>query len=209
MQAQRTALALSNGVVLIAWASHEDLPPFHGWIMGYDAATLAKVGTFCVTPDGYYGGIWQGGRAPTIDAAGNAYFATGNGYWDGTRNFSESLLKFSVSRAGLDARRLLHPRVRRAQFRRLRPERLGIHPPARHEPAPRRRQGGRRCTCSTLPGSDTCRRTTARSRRRSPLRAGMSWGALCSGTPAAAGPLIYNWSEDDVLRAYQHGTAAA
>src|SRR6185436_404195 len=47
------------------------------------------------------GGIWQGGRAPTLDANGNAYFATGNAVWDGTRNFGDSLLKFSVSRAGL------------------------------------------------------------------------------------------------------------
>ena len=51
MQSQRAALALSNGVVLIAWASHEDAPPYHGWVMGYDAATLAQVGMFCVTPD--------------------------------------------------------------------------------------------------------------------------------------------------------------
>src|SRR4029078_3735728 len=36
-----------------------------------------------------------------IDASGNAYFATGNGKWDGTRNFGNSVLKFSVSRAGL------------------------------------------------------------------------------------------------------------
>ena len=52
-------------------------------------------------PDGNGGGIWQGGRAPTIDASGNAYFATGNGKWDGVRNFGDSLLKFSVSRTGL------------------------------------------------------------------------------------------------------------
>ena len=101
MQSQRTGLALSNGAVLIAWASHEDATPYHGWVMAYDASSLHQVGVFCVTPDFYGGGIWQGGRAPTLDASGNAYFATGNGRWDGKRNFGDSLLKFSVSTAGL------------------------------------------------------------------------------------------------------------
>ena len=81
MQSQRPALALVNGVVLIAWAGHEDLPPFHGWVIGYDAASLARVGVYCVSPDASAGGIWQGGRGPTIDAAGNVYFVTGNGTW--------------------------------------------------------------------------------------------------------------------------------
>src|SRR6185503_7422791 len=100
MHNQRPALALSNGVILVAWAGHEDKPPFHGWIMGFDAATLARVGVFAVVPDGNGGGIWQGGRAPTIDEDGNAYFASGNGRWDGVRNFGDSLLKFSVSPTG-------------------------------------------------------------------------------------------------------------
>jgi hypothetical protein len=91
MEHQRVALALTNGVVLVAWAGHEDLPPYHGWIIGFDATTLASVGAFAVTRDDYEGGIWQGGRAPTIDADGNAYFATGNGIWDGRRNFGDSL----------------------------------------------------------------------------------------------------------------------
>jgi hypothetical protein len=91
---QRPGLALSNGVVLIAWATHEDTTPSHGWIMGYDAATLAQVAKFAVVTSNYLGGIWQGGRAPTVDAAGNAYFATGNGKWDGVRDFGDTLLKF-------------------------------------------------------------------------------------------------------------------
>lgn len=97
---QRAGLALSNGVVIVAWAAHEDVIPSHGWIMGFDAATLASTGVFAVTRDANWGGIWQGGRAPALDGAGNAYFATGNGKWDGTRNFGNSLLKFSVSRSG-------------------------------------------------------------------------------------------------------------
>jgi hypothetical protein len=101
VEQQRAGLALTNGVVLVSWCGHDDKPPYHGWIMGFNSATLARVGIFAVTPDVYGGGIWQGGRAPTLDADGNAYFATGNSIWDGTRNFGDTLLKFSVSRAGL------------------------------------------------------------------------------------------------------------
>ena len=70
MHVQRAGLALVNGVVLVSWAAHEDATPRHGWIMGFDAATLARVAAFAVTPDVYGGGIWQGGRAPPIDAGG-------------------------------------------------------------------------------------------------------------------------------------------
>jgi hypothetical protein len=49
---QRPALALSHKLVLIAWASHEDIQPYHGWVMAYDAKTLAQVAVWCSTPGG-------------------------------------------------------------------------------------------------------------------------------------------------------------
>ncbi len=36
---------------------------------------------------------WMGGVRPAADAQGNIYFATGNGPWNGTTNFSMSVLK--------------------------------------------------------------------------------------------------------------------
>ena len=51
-QNQRPALLLSRGVVYIAWASHNDAGPYHGWVMGYDAGTLQQTMVFCATPDG-------------------------------------------------------------------------------------------------------------------------------------------------------------
>ncbi len=101
MQNQRPSLALANGVILISWASHEDMGAYHGWIMGYSASTLQQVGMLCMTPNGTQGGLWQSGRAPVIDSSGNAYYQTGNGDWDGQTNFGESILKLKVSTSGL------------------------------------------------------------------------------------------------------------
>jgi hypothetical protein len=79
---QRSALALVNGVVYVAWASHGDVDPYHGWIIGYDSASLAKVSTYSITADGSRGGVWMGGAAPAADSANAIYLSTGNGTFD-------------------------------------------------------------------------------------------------------------------------------
>jgi outer membrane protein assembly factor BamB len=93
---QRPALALVNGNIIIAWASHEDILPYHGWVMAYDAATLKQTGVFCVDPAGNMGGIWQSGRGPAFDSSGAFYFETGNGDWDGEQDFGTSVIKMRV-----------------------------------------------------------------------------------------------------------------
>lgn len=84
MQNQRAGLALVNGVVYIAWASHEDTPPYYGWVIGYNASTLAQVAMFNDTPNVHYGGIWMGGGAPAADSNSNLYLISGNGTFDAT-----------------------------------------------------------------------------------------------------------------------------
>ncbi len=203
MQSQRAALALTNGVILIAWASHEDVGPYHGWIMGYDAATLAKIGTYCATPDGYYGGIWQGGRAPTIDAQGNAYFTTGNGGWDGTVDFADSLLKFSVSRAGLTLVDWFTPGNQAAlDFSDLDLSGSGFT----LLPGTNLLLGGGKDGTLYLLDANNLGHTRAddsQVRQKIPVAGGHVMGGPVFWNSSAAGPLIYNWSEDDVLRAYR------
>ena len=94
-QNQRPGLALANGKVYIAWASHEDRIPYHGWIMAYDAATLAQTGAMCMSPYGMLSGIWHAGQAPAVDATGNVYVMTGNGSFNGVNNWGMSILKMN------------------------------------------------------------------------------------------------------------------
>jgi hypothetical protein len=103
-QNQRPGLALVNGVVYVGWASHCDWGPYHGWLIGYDAATLQRAVVYNATPNGVNGGIWMGGQAPSADTSGNLYVSVGNGsvgYNGDPRNpinRGESFLK--LSRAG-------------------------------------------------------------------------------------------------------------
>jgi hypothetical protein len=93
---QRAALLLSNGAVYIAFASYNDVRPYHGWVFGYDASTLQQIGVFCASPNGFEGGIWQTGGGPTVDASGAIYVSTGNGtntVASGGRDYSQSVVK--------------------------------------------------------------------------------------------------------------------
>src|SRR5262245_13103365 len=80
---QRAALALSGGIVYIAWASHGDNGPYHGWVVGYRASDLALQKVFNTSPNGSASGIWESGGGLGVDAGGNLYFATGNGFGTG------------------------------------------------------------------------------------------------------------------------------
>lgn len=99
---QRPALMLANGNVYVGYSSHCDAKPYHGFLLAYDAKTLKQVAAFNTSPTGWGGSVWQSGQAPSADSDGNIYVVTGNGSWDGHRNFSESFLKLSPDLKLLD-----------------------------------------------------------------------------------------------------------
>jgi hypothetical protein len=86
--------------VYIAWGSHGDVGTYYGWIVGYDAATLAQVSAFVDTPGVGFGGIWMSGGAPAVDSSNNMYVITGNGDFDGVTLFGDSFLKLSTPNLG-------------------------------------------------------------------------------------------------------------
>jgi len=102
---QRPALLLSRGIIYVAFASYCDKGPYHGWVLGYDAATLKQALVFNDTPDGTEGGIWQSGAGPAADAGGNLYFVTGNGTFDavsGGRDLGDSFVRLTSSGTVVD-----------------------------------------------------------------------------------------------------------
>lgn len=110
-QNQRPGLLLANyaggSAVYIAWSSYGDNGTYNGWVIGYDATTLAQVGAWIDTPNGTLGGIWLGGGGIAADSSGALYLSTGNGTFDDTSNiappvapnndFGESFVKLDPS----------------------------------------------------------------------------------------------------------------
>lgn len=107
---ERTGLLELNGIIYTMWASHCDDSPYTGWLMGFDAGTLA-LGTsniLNVTPNGSDGAIWASGAAPAADSSGNFYVLDGNGTFDTSLtgvgfpsqgDFGNAFLKFSTAGA--------------------------------------------------------------------------------------------------------------
>ena len=114
-QNQRQALTLVNGVVYISFSSHCDWGPYHGWILGYDASTLAQRSVYNDTPEGYGGGMWESGMGMAADDAGNLYALSGNGTVGlpnvaaAPINRAESALKLAPTGSTLEIRSYFTP----------------------------------------------------------------------------------------------------
>ena len=75
---QRSALVLEGGKLYVAFGSHQDTSPFHGWLFEYDPATLAQTAAFVTNPMSSGAAIWQAGNGPVGDGKGSIFVMTGN-----------------------------------------------------------------------------------------------------------------------------------
>jgi hypothetical protein len=94
----RPGLLLQHGVIYIAFGSHGDNGPWHGWVLSYNASNLAKLSAYCTTPNGGASGIWMSGAGlagdivdPTNKPFGRLFVATGNGSFDATPPYTNSM----------------------------------------------------------------------------------------------------------------------
>ncbi|MFZ0637845.1 MAG: hypothetical protein WA755_07745 [Candidatus Acidiferrales bacterium] len=97
---QRPALLLANGYVYVAFGSHADLDPYHGWLMAYNETSLAQGSVWCSTPNGSRGAYWNTGDGPAVDPQGSIYEMTANGTFDantGGGDYGDSILRFTAT----------------------------------------------------------------------------------------------------------------
>src|SRR5262249_37807613 len=104
---QRSALILLNGIVYVAFGSHGDVEPYHGWVLGYNATTLKQVMVYCTSPNSTTNGagVWQSGDGLATDSTGNLYFVTGEGHFDantGGKDYGDTVTKLSPTGTVLD-----------------------------------------------------------------------------------------------------------
>jgi outer membrane protein assembly factor BamB len=104
-QLQRPGLALDGGRILIGYGGNAgDCATYWGWLVSA-AADGTGLNSFQVDPDHLAGAIWASGNAPPIDAAGNVFVATGNGFNNSTSDpeFEDSVVKLDAFADPLDS----------------------------------------------------------------------------------------------------------
>lgn len=112
-QLPRAALLLAAGNVYLTWGSSCDVDPYHGWLLAYDARTLAQTAVFNTSPDAEKGGIWLGDTGPAADPQGNVFLVTGNGRFSAFappgRDYGDSILKLALTDRSLAVRDFFTP----------------------------------------------------------------------------------------------------
>ncbi len=109
---QRPALTLAGGKLYVCYSGYADTDPYHGWVIGFDAATLQQLTNyvFNTTPNATTaafganaaeGGIWMSGNGLAVDANNNLYFEVGNGSFNLTNasgtEYGDSFVKLATT----------------------------------------------------------------------------------------------------------------
>lgn len=94
-QINRSALLLANNSVYVAYGSLCDKTPASGWIFKFTESPLALADVFVSAPNGSLGAIWGSGGGPASDSSGNVYVPTGNGSYDTSSDYGDTVLKLS------------------------------------------------------------------------------------------------------------------
>ena len=107
-QLQRVSLALTDGRVIVGFGGNSgDCDPYHGLVVSApEDGSAPSTYTVANLPGDSQGAVWMGGAAPSIDAQGNVWVATGNSAFHSasdTYDQSDSVLKLSPTMQLLDS----------------------------------------------------------------------------------------------------------
>jgi hypothetical protein len=97
-ETNRPALLLANGHIYLAFGSNgcNDFGD-QGWLLSYNASTLALEGTFNTEPGKALASIWQKDGGLSADSQNNIYAEAAEGTFTPGTNFGSSVLKLSQS----------------------------------------------------------------------------------------------------------------
>src|SRR6202790_5664692 len=94
----RPALLLTNGHVYLAFGSNGcNAYGDQGWVISYNAATLAQEGVFNAEPGNALASIWMKGGGLSADSASNIYGETAEGNFTPGKNFGSSVFRLTQS----------------------------------------------------------------------------------------------------------------
>jgi len=107
-QLQRVSLALTDGRVIVGFGGNSgDCDPYHGLVVSApEDGSSPSTYTVANLPGDSQGAVWMGGAAPSIDAQGNVWVATGNSAFHSSSDAydqSDSVLKLSPTMQLLDS----------------------------------------------------------------------------------------------------------
>ena len=93
---QRAGLLLSDGAVYVGYTYVSDdlLSIEHGFVQAFQADDMSvRLASWESTPNTRHGGVWQAARGLAADRFGNLFVATGDGEWNGTTDFGNSVVQ--------------------------------------------------------------------------------------------------------------------
>src|SRR6266850_3934276 len=107
----RSAMTFAGGILFATYTGYADTDPYHGWILGYNPATLQLLPNYIFNtspnstiaawgPNAGECGIWMGGNGPCADANTNLYFEVGNGPFNADTNgteYGDSFVKLATT----------------------------------------------------------------------------------------------------------------
>jgi len=97
-ETNRPALLLANGHVYLAFGSNGcNYYGDEGWVISYNASTLAQEGAFNAEPGKALAAIWMKGGGLSADSASNIYGETGEGNFTPGTNFGSSVFRLTQS----------------------------------------------------------------------------------------------------------------